>query len=275
MSFFNRLSNGWTISMNSFKVLKANKQLILFPILSGASLLLIMGSFFTVILGAAGWDFDNLNTDTNVANIAITFVYYLVNYFVVVFFNVALTHCTRLYFRGEEVSLRAGINYSLSRIGTIFSWALFAATVGTVLKYLQDNSGYIGKIILGLIGVVWSIATFFVVPVLAYEDKGPIEAFKRSSEMMKEKWGESLASTFSFGLVQFLAILLISVPLFFLGMLIHPIVGVVLALISIFIIVAVISASQTIFVSAIYHNIHGDPVEHFNDQFVNNLFEHK
>jgi hypothetical protein len=75
--------------------------------------------------------------------------------------------------------------------------------------------------------------------------------------------------------VQFLAFLLISLPLFFLGMLIHPIVGIVLALISVFIIVAVISASQAIFVSAIYHNINGDPVEHFNDQFVNNLFEHK
>jgi hypothetical protein len=275
MSFFNRLSNGWTISMNSFKVLKANKQLILFPLLSGISLLLIMGSFFTVLLGAAGWDFDNLQTDNTVANIGITFVYYLVNYFVVVFFNVALTHCTRLYFRGEEVSIRAGINYSLSRIGAIFSWALFAATIGTILKYLQENAGYIGKIVIGLIGVAWSIATFFVVPVLAYEDKGPLEAFKRSTEMMKEKWGESLASTFSFGLVQFLAILLISLPLFFLGMLIHPIVGVALALISVFIIVAVISASQAIFVSAIYHNINGDPVEHFNDQFVNNLFEHK
>jgi hypothetical protein len=275
MTFFNRLSNGWTISMNSFKVLKANKQLILFPLLSGISLLLIMGSFFTVILGAAGWDFDNLRTNTSITNIAITFVYYLINYFVVVFFNVALTHCTRLYFRGEEVSLRAGINYSLSRIGAIFSWALFAATIGTVLKYLQENSGYIGKIILGLIGVVWSIATFFVVPVLAYEDKGPLEAFKRSSQLMKDKWGESLASTFSFGLVQFLAFLLISLPLFFLGLLIHPIVGIVLALISVFIIVAVVSASQTIFVSAIYHNINGDPVEHFNDQFVNNLFEHK
>jgi hypothetical protein len=136
MSFFNRLSNGWTISMNSFKVLKANKQLILFPLLSGISLMLIMGSFFTVILGAAGWDFDNLRTDSSITNIAITFVYYLINYFVVVFFNVALTHCTRLYFHGEEVSLRAGINFSLSRIGAIFSWALFAATIGTVLKYL-------------------------------------------------------------------------------------------------------------------------------------------
>ena len=60
MSFFERLSNGWTLAMNSFKVLKANKQLIIFPFLSGISLVLIMGSFFVAILGANGWNFDNM-----------------------------------------------------------------------------------------------------------------------------------------------------------------------------------------------------------------------
>lgn len=36
MNFFTRLSNGWKISMDSFKVLKANKQLILFRSYQGA-----------------------------------------------------------------------------------------------------------------------------------------------------------------------------------------------------------------------------------------------
>ena len=60
MGFFTRLSNGWNISMNSFKVLKENKQLVLFPILSGISLMLILGSFVTVLLAGAGWDPDLL-----------------------------------------------------------------------------------------------------------------------------------------------------------------------------------------------------------------------
>ncbi len=60
MNFFTRLSNGWTIAMNSFKVLKENRQLIIFPILSGISLVLIMVSFFTAVLGFSGWDLDNM-----------------------------------------------------------------------------------------------------------------------------------------------------------------------------------------------------------------------
>ena len=59
MSFFDRLSNGWTLALNSFKVLKENKQLIIFPVLSGISLVLIMGSFVLVFLGANGWSFEN------------------------------------------------------------------------------------------------------------------------------------------------------------------------------------------------------------------------
>ena len=275
MSFFDRLSNGWTLAINSFKVLKENKQLILFPVLSGISLVLIMGSFVLVFLGVNGWSDENLEDPGTVGNYLSLFLFYLVNYFIVVFFNMGLIHCTRLYFRGEEVSINAGLRFSLSRIGTIFSWAVFAATVGTILRIIQEESGIIGKIITGIIGIVWNIATFFVVPVIAYEDLGPIAAFKRSSQLMKQKWGESLGATFSFGLIQFLAMIVLIIPLFFIGNMIHPIGGIALAVMGVFIIATIFSAAQTIFVSAVYHNINDEPVKHFNQQMIDGLFQKK
>jgi len=75
---------------------------------------------------------------------------------------------------------------------------LFAGTVSAIVKIVQDNPGSLGRIIKGLIGVAWSIATFFVIPVIAYGNLGPIGAFKRSVQLMKEKWGESLAAGFSY-----------------------------------------------------------------------------
>ena len=275
MSFFDRLSNGWTLAINSFKVLKENKQLIIFPVLSGISLVLIMGSFVLVFLGVNGWSDENVEDPGTVGNYLSLFLFYLVNYFIVVFFNMGLIHCTRLYFRGEEVSINAGLRFSLSRIGTIFSWAVFAATVGTILRIIQEESGFIGKIITGIIGIVWNIATFFVVPVIAYEDLGPIAAFKRSSQLMKQKWGESLGATFSFGLIQFLAMIVLVIPLFFIGNMIHPIGGIALALMGVFIIATIFSAAQTIFVSAVYHNINDEPVKHFNQQMIDGLFQKK
>ena len=275
MNFFTRLSNGWRIALNSFAVLKENKQLILFPILSGISMILVISSFAVALFAASGWDTDNLEQYGTVTNYIVLFLYYVVNYFIIVFFNTALVHCTHLYFKGEEVTIGKGLRFSMSRIGVIFSWAVFAATVGTLLRLLQDNLGWLGKIITGLIGIVWSVTTFFVVPVIAYENLGAIAAFKRSATLMKEKWGESLGATFSFGIVQMLAIFLLIIPAGLAGYLLHPLVGIVLFILGVFTILVVMSAARTIFVSAVYHNINGDPVKHFNQELADNLFEPK
>ena len=272
MSFTTRLSNGWAIALNSFKVLKENKQLIIFPVLSGISMILIMASFVTVTLGIAGWDVNNINKPDTVVSYAILFAFYIVNYFVVVFFNMALVHCTSLYFKGEEVTVRKGIDFSMSRIGSIFAWAVFAGSIGAILKIIQENSGAIGKIITGIIGVVWSIATFFVVPIIAYENLGPVDAVKRSSELMRQKWGESIGAGFSFGLIQLAGIFLSLAAGFIIGAVIHPIAGIATGLLCILLLQTVISAMQTIFVSSVYHNVTGDPVENYNQQFVDNLF---
>ena len=275
MPLGDRISNGWKLAMSSFKILKANQQLIIFPILSAISLVLVIGSFFTFLLAGSGWDLDSLEGVSKTEYYGIVFLFYVVNYFIVVFFNMALIHCTRLYLNGEEVSLRKGLQFSMSRIGAIFSWALVAATVGLILKAIQENSGILGKIVTGIVGAVWSVATFFVVPIIAYENAGSIDAVKRSSQLMKEKWGESLTAGFSFGLINLLGMLLICVPLFFLGLLVHPIVGIAAAVAGVFVIMAIMSAARTIFVSAVYHNIKGDVSDHFDQQLIDSLFTHK
>jgi hypothetical protein len=275
MNFFDRLSNGWKISMNSFTVLKENKQLIIFPILSGLSMVLIFGSLATAVMAAAGWDLDNISTSSTALNYLMVFGFYVVNYFVVVFFNMALIHCTRLYFRGEEPTIQKGLEFSISRIGAIFSWALIAAVVGTVLKLIQENAGSVGKIITGIVGVVWNIAAFFVVPIIAYENLGPIDAIKRSSQLMKEKWGESLGATFSFGFIHLLAVIVVALPLFLIGSIIHPVVGMILAMLGVLLVAAMMSAVQTIFVSAVYHNVTDEPVKHFNQALADSLFVSK
>jgi hypothetical protein len=234
-----------------------------------------MASFLTAIFAAAGWQVSDADVNNNPLRYVLLFAFYVVNYFIVVFFNMALIHCTHLYFKGEKVSVSAGLKFSLSRIGSIFIWALFAGTIGFILKLIQERSGIIGKIITGIIGVVWSIATFFAVPVIAYENLGPIDAVKRSAQIMKQKWGESLVSRFSFVFIQLIAIIGICGILYFLGSLIHPLVGMLLAVLALFIIIAVMSAAQTIFVSAVYHNVTDEPVAYFDQQLVDELFQHK
>lgn len=277
MNFFTRLSNGWDLSMKSFSVLKENRQLILFPILSGLSMLLVVASFFVILFAGSEWDGEAVNDFLNqgaMAHYALVFGYYVVNYFIIVFFNTALIHCTHLYFGGQRPTVGDGLRFAVSRIGAIFAWAVFAATVGTILRVIQDKAGFLGKLVIGILGAAWSIATFFVVPVIAYENLGPIGAFRRSALMMKEKWGESIGATFSFGIIQLVGMFLLAIPGLILFW-INPFLGIAVMLLSFFALIVVISACKVIFVSAVYHDINGDPVKHFNQQFSDNLFMEK
>jgi hypothetical protein len=152
---------------------------------------------------------------------------------------------------------------------------MLAATVGTILRLLEENFGWLGKLVISLVGVAWSIATFFVVPVIAYENVGPFDALKRSTTMMKNKWGESIGAGFSFGLVQLVGFLVVGGGLFLLGAIFNIVIGIILAVFGVLLVSAIISAAQTIFISAVYHNINGDVTEHFNQQMIDNLFEEK
>lgn len=274
MGFFDKLAKGWELAKNSLIVLRENKQLLLFPILSSISLLFVCASFVLAILGMSGWDMENLNSLGRPALYSIVFVFYFINYFVVVFFNMALIHCTHLYFKGEQPTLNKGISFSMSKLGAIFSWALLAATVGLILRTIQENVGWLGKIITGIVGMVWNVSTFFVVPVLAYENAGPVDAVKRSAGLMKQKWGESLGAGFSMGLVGLVGGIVILIACILLA-LIHPMLGGAVAIASFLLLWVVLSAAQTVFVSAAYHNVTGDPVQHFNDAMFDNLFVQK
>lgn len=280
MNVFDKMANGWKICKISFNVLKANKSLIVFPIFSGISLFVILGLFIGGLISFTGFENLDANLDSIIEgdNLALRygliFLCYLVNYTVIVFFNMALIHCAKLYFEGEEVSVAKGIQFSMSRIGTILSWALFAATVGLVLKMIQDNLGWIGKMIISLIGFAWTVATFFSVPVLAYENVTPWDAVKRSAEIMKEKWGESLGATFSLGLIQFAAILLVIISAGLIGS-VNQYVGMAIGILGVISIVIIFNALNSIFVSAVYNKINNNIAIEMDDAVLDNLFETK
>jgi hypothetical protein len=101
-----------------------------------------------------------------------------------------------------------------------------------------------------------------------------VGAFKKSANLMKEKWGESIGAGFSFFLIELVAILAIGSVSFLLAS-INVMVGIAVAVIGLLLLLTVISAVKTIFISTIYHNIQGDPVELYNQQFIDNLFEKK
>ncbi len=275
MDAFERLSNGYKVASQSLTVIRQNKHLLIFPILSAATMAFILSTFVYSIYGNDYEAAFRLMDKQNTFRYVFLFGYYLVSYFVVVFFNMALVHCARIYFQGGKPTVSDGLRFSIDKIGTILSWAILAATFGLIIRIIQDNVGFLGKIITGLVGVVWSIATFFIVPVLAYENLRPMDALRRSGQIMKEKWGESLGMGFNVLGILCIGFVLVALPLFLLGSLISFPVSIILGIIGVMFVSSFITSLQNIFISAIYLKINDTQVEGFNDELIDSMFYQK
>jgi len=203
-----KFSRSWELVKQSFTILRSDKQLMLFPVLSLVSCFVVTAAIATggalLLLPAraaaiaAGERFHPSQSPMFLLGM---FTLYVVNYFVIVFFNVALVGVANSRLMGGTWTFKDGLELAWERKGTILAWALVAATVGVLLRTLEERLGLIGRLIMRIIGIAWTLACYFVVPVLAFEDLTPIDALKRSSKLFRDTWGEKVIGGFSLSMV--------------------------------------------------------------------------
>jgi hypothetical protein len=252
---FEKLSYTWSLMGESWGVLKRDKELLLFPVLSLIGCLLVVASFAIPLyrsdfLAPPGADAP---TARHVAYYGMLFLFYVCNYFVVIFFNAGIVACAVRRMEGGDPTVGYGLRAAAERLPQVMGWALLSATVGLVLRALEDRSKLVGQIVAGLLGTAWSVMTFLVVPVLVVEKKGPFEAAAESTRLLKHTWGEQIIGGVGFGLL-FMFLAIPGVALIFAGaalrggMLVLAVAGVAyLVILSL-----VHSALSVIFQSAVY-----------------------
>lgn len=210
-------NNSFALVRQSWAVLKQDKELLWFPVLSGVSSIIIAISFLV-----PGFAFVYLNRNVvasnndfqmNVVYYIGLFFFYLVSFFSVTFFNTALITCAYMRLQGQNPTFKDGINGAMNHLGKIFIWAFISATFGLVLKIISDKSNLIGKILASLMSLGWSLLTFFIVPVLIFENKSVIDSIKQSGIHFKNTWGENIVGQVSMSLFFILVGLLGAIPL--------------------------------------------------------------
>ncbi len=282
---FERFATGWELTKQSIRVLRLDKELLLFPLCSGIACTIVLASFalplwFSGALEAAEKAPEGLSQ--NVLTYVVLFAFYFVNYFVIIFFNSALVGCAIIRLKGGDPTVSDGFGAAMARLPQIAAWALVAATVGLILKAIESRSERVGQIVTSLIGMAWSITTFFVVPVIVIEKAGPVEAIKRSVAIMRKAWGESLTANFGIGFITFLLTLIGLVPLaagVFLLSSGVPAIGVLLIAIAIIWVLAVSlisSALGSIILAALYIYAAEDKVPNeFDSSLIRGAFAKK
>lgn len=244
-----RIARTWDLTKQSFGVLAADKRMLLFPVLSAIAVVVVSLSFLVPVI-AAGM-FNHRGEPLTNGEYGIAFLFYFANYFVIVFFNSALVYSASICLSGGHATVRDGLSGAWARIGQIFAWAAVAATVGMILRILEDRLGKFARIVTWLLGTAWTLMTYFIVPVLVFEDMGIVDSIKRSASVLKQTWGEEIVGGFSFGLI-WLAAIVPGLLLSFAAMLVHPLLGIALGVLYFLLLSVIAAAVKTIFTVALY-----------------------
>lgn len=197
---FDRLSRSWQLLKASAAVLRADKELLVFPVVSGVLSILVLATFAVPVV-LAGW-FDATVLEESgfpAAGYIVGFLFYVVQYFVILFCNTALVGAALIRLRGGDPTVGDGFRIASQRLTAILGYAVVSATVGIILRSIAERSGFIGRIVVSFIGLAWGLATFLVVPVLVVEGVGPIEAVKRSSSYLRKTWASRSPATWGLG----------------------------------------------------------------------------
>jgi hypothetical protein len=215
----NRFQRSFRLLSQSLAIIRSDRSLLWFPVLSAVFTVIAVAIVLVpaAVLLLPGATADSAHTwpmlvVAGLAGYAATAV--------ATYFNVALVSCAARSFHGEDTSAGEGMRAANARLGSILLWALIASLVGMVIRAVEQRAG-LGSIVARLLGAGWAIATYFVIPVLAFEQVGPADAVRRSVATVRRSWGESLIGNVGLGIATFL----LALPLIGVGLLGAALVG--------------------------------------------------
>ncbi len=153
------------------------------------------------------------------------------------------------------MSIGEGLRVATDNWYKILLWALLAGTVGVVLQLIRDKLSIFGHFVSSLAGIAWTYATFFIVPVLIFEEENVLDSVKKSGALFVDTWGETLTGSIGFGIIFLLVGFVDLIPILMLVLLgvLGWIPALILAFLYIILLSAFASALNSIFVTALYH----------------------
>ena len=218
MNEMSKFQRSWLLFRSSLSIIARNKQLLVFPVVI-FSLTIVIVLFFLApaVLRPTGYSYtqaqhwqaishslfsespaagaggkEQINVTPGAA--AYLVFLYFVSMFFATYFNVAFYHEILAALSGQPVSISRGLNFARTRLKAILMWTLFAGLVGLIIKAIEERLDFVGRLVARLIGLTWSIASVFVIPLMVREeqDASPVNLLKKSAGILKRTWGEAL-----------------------------------------------------------------------------------
>lgn len=110
-------------------------------------------------------------------------------------FNVALTYGLSAALRGESLALSHALKMASSKWVRIVGWVAFSATVGAVMRMVSNAlGGTLGRIVQHASFFAWAGATYYITPILAFEELPVVDSLKRSATLLAKYPRVTIAS---------------------------------------------------------------------------------
>ncbi|MEO0494602.1 MAG: DUF6159 family protein [Actinomycetota bacterium] len=254
-----RIRNTIELAKTSWGVLQKDRELVVLPVLSFFAAAIVLAVFVVPGILALPEETGTTTAGEEEPIPALSVILFVLGSLaatvVSVFFTGALVAGAHERMSGGDPTVGSAIGKATQRIPGLVPWALLTATVGLIIQALRERAGAIGQFILGGIDLAWNVASFLTIPAIVIDDKGPIDGFKTSAGLLRQTWGENLASQVGFGLVGFVAVIpaivLVAVAAA-LNVTAFLVAAFVIAAVWIALVLAVISALGGIFKAALY-----------------------
>jgi len=192
---FTRMKQGWALTKKAWSVVRDHPGLAKLPLIGGilavVATLLFVGP--GVLLAASDPD------ATRFAGYALIAIGSYLASFLVIYYNVILAAAANDALEGREPDVPAARQIAKNRIPTIAGWALISALVSLAFAIIRDRGGIAGRIAATFGAAIWGLVTFLVVPVLALEGIGPVDAIKRSGSLVRQRWGQQVTGNLVIG----------------------------------------------------------------------------
>jgi len=264
--FFGNISNTIQLMKSCVKVLRKDRELILFPIMAAIFVLLLLG----LIYSTGSIDFSAANEELQ-SIFPIAILIFGAN-FIIVFFNSALISAALERLRGGDPNISSGLSHALKHVHHIFFWSIIVTIMGLIFAAIKANGrnrggfgGVMTQIFASFLEAGWAMMTFFVVPIIVSENMSPISAIKRSSSLFKQTWGNQVAANFGFGIFQIIA-LLISLGIGWFFGLINGTFGIAIGLLCATASISIIYTLEGIYKAALYEHALGEKPLEFEEQ---------
>jgi len=192
-----KFSGSLLIVKQSWALLKQDREILLFPIISSVvSFVVFLIAAALFYFGYLGGDISRIDSLDNASSdymyYVFLFLYYLVMFFILNFFQAGIYSIAYTRFNGQDMSFSGGIQNAFKNLGKIFIWSLISATVGVVLRIIADKFKIVGQIVFVLFGAAWNILTYFSLPSLVIGGTSIFGSFKDSATIIRKTWGESI-----------------------------------------------------------------------------------